>query len=112
MDTSSNIDGADFSIEGGISLSQSQYTPLGCCIMVVPQPMSTRFSLSLLSTKLISFFVRHIVTSKGCLCGLIVPQADMPSNEAVYPPILIMNAHGFPTQLTVGQLFIIIGWCL
>jgi DNA-directed RNA polymerase beta subunit len=72
--------------------------------------MWTRFLL--LSMKMSSFFVRHVVPSNGCLCGLIVPQADMPSNEAVHPPNLIMNAHGFPSWLTVGQLFIIIGWYL
>jgi DNA-directed RNA polymerase beta subunit len=43
---------------------------------------------------------------------LIIPQAHMPSNEAVHAPNLNMNAHGFPSWLTVGQHFIIIGWCL
>jgi hypothetical protein len=89
------MDGADLGIEGGISLSQSQYTPLGCHIMVETQHMLTRFLL--LSTKIISFFVRHVVPPKECLCGLIIPQAHMPSNEAVHAPNLNMNAHGFPS---------------
>jgi len=116
VDTSTNFGGSDFS--GNLNaLSQMEYKYSG---MSYKSSAPSYVDKVLITSNehenfLIKVMVRQVRRpevgdkfasrhgQKG-VCGLIVPQADMPFNEMGHPPDLIMNPHGFPSRMTVGKL--------
>jgi DNA-directed RNA polymerase III subunit RPC2 len=116
-DTSTSIGGAGFGIQGTNVASQVQYKPSGVTHrggapvyvdkVLITSNESEQFLIKVMVRQVRrpevgdKFASRH--GQKG-VCGLIVPQEDMPFNEFGHPPDLIMNPHGFPSRMTVGKL--------
>jgi len=119
LDTSTSIGGAEFGLQGNgmAALSQMEYKYSGMSYksgapsyvdkVLVTSNENEQFLIKVMVRQVRrpevgdKFASRH--GQKG-VCGLIVPQADMPFNEMGHPPDLIMNPHGFPSRMTVGKL--------
>ena len=119
MDTSMSMGGAEFGLQGAgmAAASQIQYKPSGMSYrggapvyvdkVLITSNENEQFLIKVMVRQVRrpevgdKFSSRH--GQKG-VCGLIVPQQDMPFNEFGHPPDLIMNPHGFPSRMTVGKL--------
>jgi DNA-directed RNA polymerase III subunit RPC2 len=118
-DTSTSLGGAEFGLQGNSAsaLSQVNYKPSGMSYrstapsyvdkVLITSNENEQFLIKVMIRQVRrpevgdKFSSRH--GQKG-VCGLIVPQIDMPFNEFGHTPDLIMNPHGFPSRMTVGKL--------
>lgn len=116
-DTTTNLGGAGLGFNLGMSMSNAEYKPSPLsyrggaqCYVDKVVVTSNEHELQLIKVMLRQtrrpeigdkFASRH--GQKG-VCGLIVPQEDLPFNEFGHSPDLIMNPHGFPSRMTVGKL--------
>jgi len=118
-DTTGVIGGAEFGLQGSsaAALSQMEYKYSGMSYrnsapsyvdkVLITSNENEQFLIKVMLRQVRrpeigdKFASRH--GQKG-VCGLIVPQTDMPFNEFGHPPDLIMNPHGFPSRMTVGKL--------
>ena len=117
-DTSASVSGMDYGMHGNdMSLSAVNYKYSGLSYrngasshvekVLISSNENEQFLIKLMLRQVRrpeigdKFASRH--GQKG-VCGLIVPQTDLPFNEFGNPPDLIMNPHGFPSRMTVGKL--------
>jgi DNA-directed RNA polymerase III subunit RPC2 len=116
-DTTTNLGGAGLGFNLGMSMTNAEYKPSPLsyrggapCYVDKVLVTSNEHELQLIKVMLRQtrrpeigdkFASRH--GQKG-VCGLIVPQEDLPFNEFGHSPDLIMNPHGFPSRMTVGKL--------
>lgn len=116
MDTTSNT-GTDLGLNVGMSMSNVQYKPTPMSYrgqapyhvdkVLITSNEHEQFLIKVMLRQIRrpeigdKFASRH--GQKG-VCGLIVPQEDLPFNELGHSPDLIMNPHGFPSRMTVGKL--------
>lgn len=117
-DTSASVGGVDYGLHGnGVNLSAINYKYSGLSYrngapshvekVLITSNENEQFLIKVMLRQVRrpeigdKFASRH--GQKG-VCGLIVPQTDLPFNEDGNPPDLIMNPHGFPSRMTVGKL--------
>lgn len=117
VDTTNNVGGADLGLNMGMSMNNVQYKPTPMSYrgqapyhvdkVLITSNEHEQFLIKVMLRQIRrpeigdKFASRH--GQKG-VCGLIVPQENLPFNDAGHCPDLIMNPHGFPSRMTVGKL--------